>query len=101
VSREVVETARAMVSGAVDLVAGSRELCRLRHDIDARHHELFLPIIGFESETDDYPIGSVRAQYGGAYLRRLDEEVGEYVLRAGPGVVAACERIIEALTARR
>src|SRR5207253_1186873 len=92
--REVIETARAMQSGSMDLVRGCRLLCDLRHRIGASENDLFLPIIGFESETDDYPLGTDRTRYSPTTLERLDREVQAYVERAKPGVLAACKRIV-------
>jgi hypothetical protein len=95
--REVVEVAQAMLSGSLDLVTGCRKLCELRHQIGASESDVFLPIIGFESETDDYPLGPARASFGKDYLEKLDQETQAYVERARPGVLAACTRIIESL----
>jgi hypothetical protein len=95
--REIVQTAMAMVAESLDLVSGSRRLCALRHEIGASDSELFDPIIGFESETDIYPVGNARAQYSQGYLQQLDQELAEYLDRSKPAVVAACKRIIESL----
>ena len=94
----ILETARAMVSGELDLVSGARRLCDLRYEIAATESELFFPIIGFESEVDDYPVGDVRQRFGQEYLRKLDEEISPYIEEARPVVIAACEKIIEALS---
>ena len=95
--REIVETATAMLSGTLDLVMGCRRLCELRHMMVASDSELFLPIIGFESETDCYPVGSIRDRCAANYLQRVDRELQDYVKRAGPAVLAACKRIIDSL----
>jgi len=95
--REAVQVAQAMLSGSLDLVTGCRRLCDLRHQIGAGDSEIFLPIVGFESETDDYPLGPVRARYNKKYVEKLDQEIRDYVERAGPGVLGACRRIVESL----
>ena len=94
----ILETARAMLSGELDLVNGARRLCELRHEISATESELFCAIIGFESETDDYPVGDARQRFDQEYLRKLDEEICPYLEEARPGVIAACEKIIEVLS---
>ena len=96
-SDKVIEIATAMLDETMDLVAGCRRLCSLRHDLDARYDELFDPIVGFESQTDHHPVGDLRALYSQDYLRQLDRELAEYLDVATPEVLAACKRIIEAL----
>lgn len=95
--QDIVAIARAMVSGTLDLMSGCRRLCDLRHRIGASDSDLFLPIIGFESQTDDYPIGAMRAQYEKDYLKQVDEQMDAFLVEARPGVLAACKRIIESL----
>lgn len=96
--RKLIDTARAMQSGEMDLVRGCRLLCNLQHKIGASEDPLFLPIVGFESQTDDYPLDAVRDQYNPAVLERLDCELRDYVERAKPEVLAACKRIVESLS---
>lgn len=93
----IVETARAMMSGSLDLVTGCRRLCDLRHRVGASDSELFRPIIAFESQTDDYPLGAVRSFCEENYLKQLDEQMDAYLADASQAVLAACRRIIESL----
>ena len=78
----------------MDLVEGSRLLTSLRHGIGASENKLFYPIIAFESDTDDLPIGAERELYNPADLARLDDKVREYIERSKPEVLAACAGII-------
>jgi len=97
---EILRIAGAMLSGEIDLIVGSRKICELRYVIGEPDNPVFNPIIGFESETDDYPLGPIRARFSKDYLQKLDQEIRAYVERARPGVLVACKRIIESLGGR-
>jgi hypothetical protein len=94
---QIITIAEEMVSGKMDLVSGARKLCNLRHAIGESENPVFFPIVGFESETDDYPVGGERQQYDSNQLQQLDKEIQEYVEQAKPSVLAACRRILEML----
>jgi hypothetical protein len=94
VYREIVDTAEAVIAGRIDLVGGCRRLRALSLRLPAPQREPFLPILGFESETDHYPLGDVRDLYAKDYLDRLDREIAAYSQKSRPEVVAACEAII-------
>ena len=86
-----------MLSGKTDLIIGCRTICRLcRHGSDP-YGPLFIPIVGFESETDTYPVGEERDLCGKRYLKELDKKFAKYVEKCRPWVLETCERIIEAL----
>lgn len=94
---EIISVAKAMVAGHMSLIEGARRLCDLRHEIGASDSDLFNPIVGFESETDDYPIGPQRRGYSEKTLTALDEEIGRYIAEARPVVISACTEIIAVL----
>ena len=94
---EIVAVAKSMVSGEMPLIEGARRLCDLRHRIGASDSDLFNPIMGFESETDDYPTGSQRQAYSKEALAAMDDEMAAYLTEARPAVVRACNQIIAAL----
>ena len=94
VRRELVETAKSMIAGDLDLVRGCRRLNRLSRSIDPLNSSIFNPIIGFESETDDYPLDEARSKYEKAYLEKVDREILEYSDRARSSVLNSCQLII-------
>ena len=53
--RNIVELCRELIDGATDFVSGSRALRKLYLEVPDTEKTMFFPIIGFESETDDYP----------------------------------------------
>jgi hypothetical protein len=94
----IVEVAEAVLTSQLDLVSGCRELTALCHILPPESLPIFYPVIGFESETDDYPLGDVRQQFGKDYLERMDKRIKEYSERSRPWVLAACREIVKQFT---
>jgi hypothetical protein len=59
----VVKICSDIIDGRLDFVSGSRIIRVFYLLSDEIDKDLFLPIIGFESETDDYPLGSLRKRF--------------------------------------
>jgi hypothetical protein len=91
--RELVQTARSIVAGDLDLVSGCRKLSKLSRRFDPSDR-IFDPIVGFDSETDDYPLDEVRETYQKAYLEKLDKEILEYAGRARLSILNSLKLII-------
>jgi hypothetical protein len=94
---KIISVAQSMITGDVSLIEGARELCDLCHHIGASEDKLFYPVIGFESQTDDYPLGQVRQLYSQDLLNKMDKEIAVYLTQAKPGLKQACNQIIAAL----
>ena len=94
VRAQVVSTAIKMVSGEMPLIEGARTLCSLRHEVSGSNSNLFDPIVGFESETDDYPLGAQRQAYSRQSLIAMDREMAEYLAKVRPVIVQACRELV-------
>ncbi len=94
---ETISIAEAMISGEIPLIDGARLLCNLRYQIGAIDDSLFTPIVGFESQTDEYPDESRRSLYSKKYLAELDKEILPWVEEVRPGIIADCKEIIAAM----
>ena len=94
VRKELVETAELLIAGKLDLVRGCRTLNRLSRSVEPFNSSIFNPIIGFDSETDDYPLDEVRDSYEKKYLEKLDKEVLEYSDRARSSILNCCKLIV-------
>ncbi len=91
------EVALAMVEHRIDIVAGARRIVELRHSSIGLPDELFLPIVGFESETEDWVAPEQRAKFAKAYLDRIDAQITEYCNQASPSLLDACVRLLDAV----
>ena len=83
-----------MISGQMHLIEGCRKLTTLSEQIDDGENELFFPIISIESETDHFPIGSMREHCSESFLNKADEEIAEYLKDTKPDIISSCKEII-------
>src|SRR5262249_792538 len=95
----IIQTAHGMVNGTVPLIEGCRMLVQLRSAAEIHSNPTFDVLVGIESETDDYPVGSHRSEYAPAFLARKDAEVSGYLESNGPAILSACRDIIREIEA--
>ena len=91
----VVEVARGVLSGELDVLEGCRALVHLSVRLRNRDDDLFGPILGFESETEVYPSGSLREAWQKEALEQKDREFQQYLSKAKAEVFRACEALAE------
>jgi len=58
-------------------IEGIRSLLGLRHELNLSNDPVFLPLVGIDSETMDYPVGQRRENYNSETLIRLDTELAQ------------------------
>ena len=92
----VVAIAEDIIQGRVGIVEGCRAIAALRHETGDSKNVPFGPIVGFESETDHYPIGEVRKRYNSEYVQSLDRELDEHINQDGELIKDACRTLIRA-----
>lgn len=92
--KEIVDACLRLINDEINLIEGCRKLIFLRNYFDLEEDPCFLPFVGVVSETDDYPVQSVRARFSGDYLSQLDREVGQYVSQVRPSIIEACELLV-------
>jgi hypothetical protein len=92
--------ARDVLAGDLDLLAGCRQILRYRRTLDIRNDSAWDVIAAVESETDDFPVGSVREAWDPDTLASKDLELTAYLERVGPMVRKAFEDIEKALEVR-
>jgi hypothetical protein len=96
IREEIVEAARAMLSGTLSFVEGSRTVARRYNDAGIPH--LDPDIVGFvmvESDTDALPLGDVRRHWQVEALDKLQPEIDQAEARARRELTGACKRLID------
>ena len=92
---EAVKLAQTVVAGEIGLLEGARELAaigtRLVHDVSLDPD--FSVLVAVASETDDLPIGQVRALWDRSAVAERDREIADYEARVREVVLAACRSI--------
>ncbi len=95
--KEIVKTAKGMLSGDIQIIIGCRIIKSLRHQTDRPDDEIFTPFIGIDSQTDHYPLGNVRDLCDPNYLARVDKEMEEFLCFASECIREACCDLIKKL----
>ncbi len=89
--------AQGMLNGRIQLIEGCRSLVRLRSDAELPPSGAFDLVVSIESDTDDCPLGSIRAEYASELLERLDAKVQRILAKDTPILLEACRSIISQL----
>jgi hypothetical protein len=71
----ILHVARQLIAGEMGIIAASRELGYLRHEVGPQLAEALLTFAGIDSETDALPIGRVRKEWNSDALKQKDEEI--------------------------
>ena len=70
---KLIAVANDVVSGNIDLIDGVRQICNLRFAVADPDDEIFLPLRGVESETEEFPGGNERQLWSADALARFDQ----------------------------
>lgn len=86
---------KQIILGSINIIEGSRQIVSLHVEQQVENDLDFLTIVGFASETDEFPLGDVRKRYNADYLKKLDNELEEYLAIAKPSIIKACENLLK------
>lgn len=92
--REMVCIARGILNGATGVVAGAREIARMRFGSTMDYDPDVLVFVGIDSESDHLPLGDVRRHWDAEALKTKDKELRDYEARVRERVLRACESFI-------
>ncbi len=84
-----------MLSGELGIVAGARQLATWRFDVGADRDPDFTFFVGIDSETDDIPVGDVRARWNPEALKTKDAELQRFEASVRDKALQACQKLIE------
>jgi len=68
------ETLEALLGSRIGIVEASRIISASRFTLCQENNPLFLPFVGIDSETDQFPLGAVRELWVSDALVRYDQE---------------------------
>lgn len=77
VRSHILHVAKQLVAGNIGVIAASRELGYLRHEVEPRIAEILVTFAAIDSETGALPIGTLRKEWNQEALRRKDQEIAE------------------------
>ena len=91
---EVTRAASGLLDGSIDLITGVRRLASLSHKIHADKDPDFITFIGIDSETDAFPLGTVRQHWNPEALAKYDLERERAAQHYRPHALASARRLI-------
>src|SRR5277367_1742041 len=97
---QILEIAKELIGGRVDVIAASRELSRFRHDVEPQLAEILLTSTGIDSDTGTLPIGTVRKEWNRDALERMDREIAEVERLYRDSAMSAAAELIRLLDVR-
>jgi hypothetical protein len=92
--KELMEIAQQIIDNTIHPIEGCRLINKLRFKTANPSDEVFLPIIGIESETDEFVLGNTRSNADSTYLKEKDTELERYLLELKPVLIRTCEQLI-------
>jgi len=100
--RLILSTLRGTIEGTIPLLDGCRSIVRY---LDALPEELSrsdaaLELVGVVSETDSYPNPKHRDLWSDELLRRLDQQLEDYLCVIREGVLDSCRELEKAVMAQ-
>jgi hypothetical protein len=92
--KAMVLVARRIFDGSTGIVAGARELTRLRFPSRAETDKDILYFVGIDSESDHLPLGAVRQHWNTEALKAKDAELQAYEALVRDRAFVACQNLI-------
>lgn len=92
--REILAAARGVLDGTVGMVDAARTLTSISYALGVENDEPFISFRGIDSETDDYPLGDVRARWNPAALAREDAKRERYEEEVRESVKEGCRALL-------
>jgi hypothetical protein len=94
---QILSLAKQFLGGQLGVIAASRELSPLRHEVEADLAEVLLVFTGIDSETDTLPIGNLRQHWSPEALERKDCEIMEVETFYRRPAIEAASRLLQLL----
>ena len=73
----ILRVAKQLVIGKIGVIAASRELGHLRHEVEPLLANVLVTFTAIDSETDALPVGDARKEWSLDALKRMDKEITE------------------------
>lgn len=92
---QIRQTAQTILSEKIHPIEGVRRLVSLCFKAGEQENEIFLNLIGIDSSTDSYPLGEFRDKCAPEHLKRMDDEMTEYLPKLKEELFESCREILE------
>lgn len=83
-----------VLEGKENLIEGCRKIVEIRNQLNLAGDLTFSQIVGFVSETDEFPDANIRSNFSQKYLDKSDLEFDEYARLIRPAVIESCRKLL-------
>jgi len=94
---ELLHAATNLINDDIHFVEGIR-IIKDRLDILELDDDEVNLTRGIDSETNDIPIGDTRKRWNKEALRKVDDEIIDYIVQEKAQVIKVCEKIVKQLS---
>lgn len=92
---KVVAICEAMLGEEIGIIAGSRRLKSLGHELLDDHDKDFRTFVGIDSQTDHLPVDRERRNWSKEALAGKDKEIADAEAFHRDAALAACKKLID------
>ena len=92
---KIVAVGEDVLNEVIGVIAGSRKLTGLGHELCGDHDEDFITFAAIDSETDHLPVDRERRNWSVEALERKDKEIAEAEAFYKDMTFEACRKLIE------
>jgi hypothetical protein len=93
--KALVDVLGDLLGNRIGVTEACRTIADLGRTLGEGDNDLFLPFVGFDSETDSFPLGQVRERWASTVLRAQDEERIRYEELCRPWLLDAARKLLE------
>jgi len=94
---QILSLTKQLLTGQLGIIAASRELSRLRHEVESDLAEVLEVFNAIDSDTDTLPIGEVRQDWSPEALELKDRQIREAENYYHDAAIEAAIRLLQLL----
>lgn len=98
---KVLAICEAVLNEEIGVIAGSRRLHQLGHELCDEHDEDFLTFVGIDSQTDHLPVDRERQNWSNEALQRKNKEIDDAEAFHKNQAISACRKLISRFEIKR
>lgn len=95
--QQITAAARELLSGTISITEAARRIMGPAYELGSALEEPFATFLGIDSETDAFPLGTVREHWSPGALQRQDVERARYETAIRDRALGACRKILRRL----
>ena len=95
--QQITAAAQELLKGSISVTEAARRIIGPAYELGSATDEPFATFLSIDSETDAFPLGTVRERWSQSGLQRQDTERAQYELAVRDRALEACREILRRL----